>query len=162
MPLDNTVEIIKNILGLMGLRFDSVEKVEDSKSNYFKYLIKTEESGVLIGPNGANLDALNYLVRKIASKQNDDETSAQFSIDVNGYHDKALESLKTKAKIMSDRAKSFKIDVELDPMSSYERMIVHSHLEGIPEIKTESIGEGSSRRVVIKYIGAVSNPEKFI
>jgi predicted RNA-binding protein Jag len=63
---------------------------------------------------------------------------------------------------MSDRAKSFKIDVELDPMSSYERMIVHSYLEGVPEIKTESIGEGSSRRVVIKYIGAVSNPEKFI
>ncbi len=54
--------------------------------------------------------------------------------------------------MLAKRARSFKIDVEMDPMTSYERMLVHSHLEGRPNIKTESIGEGKERRLVIKFV----------
>ena len=96
--------------------------------------------------------AFNHLVKKIASAGKEEDDSVKFFIDVNNYQEKLEEELKNKAKIMSDRAKSFKVDIELDPMSSYERMIIHSCLQGVPDIKTESKGEGRERRVVIKYI----------
>jgi spoIIIJ-associated protein len=52
---------------------------------------------------------------------------------------------------MAERARSFQYDVELSPMSAYERLIVHTTLQNAPNVKTESLGEGRNRRVVIKY-----------
>ena len=54
---------------------------------------------------------------------------------------------------MASRAKTFKRDIELEPMSSYERMIVHSTLADDTAVRTESDGEGKFRKVIIKYIG---------
>lgn len=160
MHLDNTEEIIKNVLSLMNVKFDSVERIDDSLSKHFKFLVKTPDSSALIGPNGTHLEALNYLIRRIVNKKNDEENSVKFVIDVNGYHDKALESLRAKARVMADRARSFKVNVELEPMSSYERMVVHSCLQESPEIKTESIGDGPNRKVVIKYVGKTPDQDK--
>ena len=53
--------------------------------------------------------------------------------------------------MMAERARSFQYDVELSPMSAYERLIVHTTLQGAPQVKTESQGEGRNRRVVIRY-----------
>jgi spoIIIJ-associated protein len=60
--------------------------------------------------------------------------------------------LAAKAVMMAERARSFRYDVELSPMSAYERLIVHSALSSEPHVKTESQGEGRGRRVVIKYV----------
>ena len=54
--------------------------------------------------------------------------------------------------MMAERARYFKNDIEIDPMPSYERRIIHMFLEGANDIKTESEGYGPTRRVVIKYI----------
>ncbi|MEK7526803.1 MAG: R3H domain-containing nucleic acid-binding protein, partial [Patescibacteria group bacterium] len=59
-------------------------------------------------------------------------------------------------KIMAERARSFKTNMELEPMSPYERMIIHSALESLPDIKTESVGFGRGRKVVIKYVESVN------
>ena len=75
-----------------------------------------------------------------------------FFVDVNGYQEATLENIKNVAKIMGDRARSFKTNVELDPMSSYERMVIHSFFQDAKDVKTESVGEGERRRVVIKYV----------
>jgi spoIIIJ-associated protein len=53
--------------------------------------------------------------------------------------------------MMAERARSLQYDVELSPMSAYERLIVHTTLQDAPNVKTESQGEGRNRRVVIKY-----------
>lgn len=144
--------IIEELLKLMKVSFDSVEILENKQTLSPKFLIRTADSALLIGIKGANLLAFNHIVKKIASAGKEEEDSTRFFIDVNNYQERLEEDLKNKAKIMSDRARSFKVDIELDPMSSYERMIVHSFLQGIPDIKTESKGEGRERRVVIKYI----------
>lgn len=136
----------------MGVSFQTVEKVPSADSKHDRFMIQTSESALLIGSKGENLGALNYIIKRMVSKTLPPETEAKFFVDVNEYHEKALESVKAKAKIMSERARSFKSDVELEPMSSYERMLIHSFLDGAPNIKTESRGEGASRRVVIKYI----------
>jgi|SRR3989344_4827481 len=144
--------IIEEMLRLMKIDFDVVEILENQYTSSPRFAIKTNDSALLIGTRGANLMAFNHLVKKIASAGKEEDDSVKFFIDVNNYQEKLEEELKNKAKIMSDRAKSFKVDIELDPMSSYERMIIHSCLQGVPDIKTESKGEGRERRVVIKYI----------
>lgn len=152
-----TKKIIEDTLKFMGVSFQTVEKVEFSDLKLEYFMIKTEESALLIGSRGENLGAFNYIVKRIAAKMSPEGSEVKFFVDVNEYHEKALLSVKAKAKIMSERARSFKSDVELEPMSSYERMLIHSFLDGTPDIKTESRGEGASRRVVIKYLGGGSS-----
>ena len=145
-------EIVEELLKKMGIRFDSVEEVVSPETKNVRFLVRSAESPLLIGASGEHLGAFNYIAKRIISKIAGEEILEKFVIDVNGYYEKNLENLKAVAKIMSERARSFKTDVELPPMSSYERMFVHTLLEGLPDIKTESKGEGAQRRVVIKYI----------
>jgi spoIIIJ-associated protein len=143
---------IEDTLKLMKIAFDSVEVGTNDETGSPKFTIRTADSALLIGTKGAHLMALNHVIKKMASHGVEEDDAARFFIDVNNYQEKVEEEIKTKAKIMSERARSFKVDIELDPMSSYERMIVHAALQNIPDIKTESRGEGRNRRVVIKYV----------
>ena len=76
----------------------------------------------------------------------------RISVDINNRQQKQDETLKTKAKIIAERAREFKKDMEMEPMSSYERMVIHTALEGMPSIKTESAGIGKERRGIIKFV----------
>jgi len=146
----DTKKLIEDILNSMGVRYDIVEEIEDSISQKKLFVIKSPESGLLIGDNGETFQALSHLIRRIASKGM--EEMADFSIDVNDYRSSMIEKLKMKAGILANRARDMKTNVELEPMSSYERLIIHGTLSGQPNIKTESIGEGRNRRLVIKYV----------
>ena len=114
-----------------------------------RYSIKTPDSHLLIGVRGANLFALAHLVKKIIAQK---DREKQITVDVNDYQRGALENLKNLAKIMGERARSFKTNMELEPMSSYERMLIHTYFQDAKDLKTESTGVGDKRRVVIKYI----------
>jgi len=154
MDYARTKKIIEETLTLMGVSFQTVEKVDSPNSKHERFMIRTEDSALLIGSKGENLGAFNYIVKRMVTKTEPPGSEIKFFVDVNEYHEKALESVKAKAKIMSERARSFKADVEFEPMSSYERMLIHSFLDGTPDIRTESKGEGAARRVVIKYISS--------
>ncbi|MAZ67261.1 hypothetical protein CL652_00630 [bacterium] len=145
-----TQEEIKNFIETLitkaGITFDSID-VEDS-SEQLVFQIRTQESAKLIGSRGDTIRALNHIIRKAFEK---DEAS-RFMIDVNGYRTKKIDDLKQTAKLLAERARSLKYNVEMTPMSSYERMIVHAALTDEPNITTESYGEGRDRRVVIRYV----------
>lgn len=113
--------------------------------------VATTDSQLLIGNQGDRLRALNTLVRMIAEKKGITE---RFMIDVNNFQHDAVVKLQDTAKMLAERARSLKYDVELNPMRPFERMIVHAALASEPHIKTESIGEGRERRIVIKYVEA--------
>lgn len=125
-------------------------------------MIETPDSGFIIGRDGETLRSLNHLVQKIVEKSllpahtNTEEMIKErgpsIFIDVNGYQKKRFENLKNIAHMMAERARYFKSNIEVDPMPSYERRIIHMFLEGAKDIKTESEGYGPSRRVVIKYV----------
>ncbi len=149
MSKDNK-KLIEDILKGMGIRYDIVEETEDPLTQKKLYIIRSPDSGLLIGERGETFQALSHLIRRIASKGM--EELADFSIDVNNYRASMVERLKMTAGILANRARDMKTDVEMDPMSSYERLIIHSALSDQPNIKTESIGEGRERRLVIKYI----------
>ena len=111
--------------------------------------IKTPDGAMLIGENGQNMLALYYLIKRIMEKQAVGEPM-QFSLDVNDYQRKRIEEIKERARMGAQRVRYFKKEVILQPMSAYERRVIHLTLAEDPDIVTESRGEGEVRSVVIK------------
>lgn len=143
-------KLIEEFLLCMGVAQTSVEVVDQIDSDSPVYIIRTTESGILIGKQGEHFSALKHVLKRIIQKRMNAE-EVKFNLDVNDYQARLLLDLKNKIKIMGDRALSFKVDIELEPMSSYERMIAHSFFSDSPELSTESVGQGKDRRVVIRY-----------
>lgn len=158
------IQTIKELLGKMNMHWESVELAPDSKDAHPRFLVKSNDSNVLIGTRGEHLGALTMVARRLVgkkvgtpqSKAGQENSPVKFFIDINGYFENNIKELQMKAKIMAERARSFKINMALEPMTPYERMIVHSALEMFPDIKTESIGFGRDRKVIIKYVESVS------
>ncbi len=143
---------IKEMLDTLGASYSAVTKSEVAGQTIFT--IETEDARKLIGMHGDTIHAIDMLVKKILEKRMplpEGEEAPMFLVDVNDYRAKQIRDLQTKALMMAERARSFQYDVELSPMSAYERLIVHTALQDAPNVKTESQGEGRNRRVVIKY-----------
>jgi spoIIIJ-associated protein len=146
MENDELIAALKGILEKIGIAFDDIEVSE--AAGHTLYTIHTKDSGVLIGSSGDTLHALNHVMKKLVEGTKDER---HFMVDVNGYHLKHIRALETQAKILAERARTFKYDVEMSPMSAYDRLIVHASLTNEPDVATESSGEGKLRHVVIKY-----------
>lgn len=104
----------------------------------------------LVGPQGEHLRALNTIARRMVERAHGEDAAA-FLIDINGHHETQLERVRQEARTFAQRARLFKHDVEMPPLSSYERLVVHEMFADDPEITTESAGEGKFRHVVLKY-----------
>jgi spoIIIJ-associated protein len=145
--LETIKELIENTLKSMTV-MGEVEIVE--RDEYFYFAIKTREASILIGEGGQNLEALNHLVKKMSENIIPREERPMFLLDVNEYHQRKVEELKSMARMQAQRVRYFKKEITLDPMTSYERRIIHSALTEYPDIATESTGENPNRRVVIR------------
>ena len=139
--------VLKSLLEKIGLPYDQIEVSESLGSTVFT--IRTTESGKLIGNHGETLSALNHIVKKMLESKLSDEQ--RFVVDVNGYHQRQVKSLEDQARLVAERARTFRYDVELSPMTAYERMIIHSTLKEMPDIETVSHGEGKLRHIVVRY-----------
>ena len=145
---------IKNILDLICISY-SLEFQEGGEDSWF--IIKTMDAPLLIGDNGKHIAALTHVVKKIYENKFAAEEAVKrwFLIDINDYNKKRIEEIKDTARMHAQRVRYFKKDIEMRPMNSYERRIVHSILQEYPDISTESTGEGMERRVVIKPLNLV-------
>lgn len=141
---------ITGILDSLGVTYQGIEELSVAGQRVFS--IKAEDSRFLIGPHGDTIHSIDFLVKKIVDEKAGDAKPEPFLVDVNDYRSRQIKDLAAKAVMMAERARSFRYDVELSPMSAYERLIVHSALANEPHVKTESQGEGRGRRVVIKYV----------
>lgn len=139
---------IEELLNKLTIEFSDIEIVETPASPLFT--VHTNDSGILIGQDGETLRALNTIFNRIISKKIGEENHIKYTIDVNGYHKKIIEELQSKAKVAAERVRLFGGDVELDPMNSYERLLVHSLFSDDETITTDSEGEGPHRRIVIR------------
>lgn len=149
--------LIKDIVTSIGFEGVSVAKEEIAGQTVYS-IGGVSDPKMLIGQYGDTIHAIDYLVKKIVEKQSasegeksEEHGSPLFLVDIDGYRSRQIKDLQTKALMMAERARSFQYDVELSPMSAYERLIVHTTLQDAPNVKTESQGEGRNRRVVIKY-----------
>lgn len=143
-------ELVEELLRALGVSFDGVALREEAGQTILA-IATGEDSAILIGKEGETLRALTYLAKKLAERRLGSADETRFLLDVNDYQARRLEELRNKARMLAERARLFKYDVEMSPMNAYERMIVHATFADDPEIETESHGEGKFRRVVLKY-----------
>jgi spoIIIJ-associated protein len=153
--IEETKKIIEETLGKMSFNDFSIHVREetglDGESLIFN--IETKDSDLLIGQYGANLRAFQHILRAMVRKKNPEKL--HFSIDANDYHKQKTNSLEEMAHNLAQQAIIEKRPVVLRPMSAYERRVVHLALSENSQIKTESIGEGEERRIVLKPVGDI-------
>ncbi len=140
-------KIIADFFAAMGVEVTEL-KVSDNVRCVVE--VTSPESQRLIGPRGEHLRALNMIARRLVEAKHGEDT-ASFLIDINGFQESQLETVRQNARILAQRARLFKHDVELEPMNPYERLVVHELFAEDPDIKTESAGEGKFRHIVLKY-----------
>jgi len=134
---------------------------DGSKTTWFS--VEVGQPHFFLGRNGEALFALNHLIKKmieakvVIQNENSQTENSNLSIlvDINGFQKKRIENIHAIAHMMAERARYFKSNIEIDPMSAFDRRIVHEFLAEAGDLKTESTGEGLSRRVVIKYLGPI-------
>ena len=137
-------EVLENILYRFGVS-TAVEVTEDSECINLE--IKSDGSGILIGRKGQTLDALQYLVNKIARRS--PAATKQIIIDTEGYRRRRKDTLIELAQRLGERAKAKDIPVSTSPLNPFERRIIHLALQDDAEVTTQSTGEGIYRSVVI-------------
>lgn len=109
--------------------------------------INGEDLAMLIGPRGETLDALQFLGRLMVAHKL--HRRANFVVDVEGYRQRRVQALTRLAERMADKVRQRGEPIGLEPMSAYERRIIHMTLRDAGDVYTESAGEGKQRRVRI-------------
>lgn len=140
-------ETIEKILEIMG--FSASVEIKNERQSDIIANIMSSEAGYLIGHKGANLYALQHLARLAVSRKLG-ENYNDFILDVNGYRKDRAEIIKELALSKAEQATRERKDIIFQPMSPYERRIVHMALAETPNIICESEGEGEERHIVIR------------
>ncbi|MDD2822605.1 MAG: KH domain-containing protein [Candidatus Daviesbacteria bacterium] len=151
-------EILENILGMLGLEgsFEVNEGPEE-----VKVTIEASDPGRLIGFGGETLDALQLIVNQIVGKQaSDKEPYKRVSIDVAGWRQNKEADLERRARNWMNEVLESQEDMELEPMPSWQRRVVHMIASETEGVESESIGEGRDRHLIIKAVKAEKSATK--
>jgi len=151
MDTKKAQKIIEEIFYLLGLPIESVSYSLDDKRGHVFSVKSAEFEKISLGKEEMVKD-LVYLLKRLFNKGIIGEESFKCTVDINDLQSKTDDKIKVKALSAAEEARKLKTDILLDPMSSYERMVVHSTLSDSVDITTESVGEGRERRIKIKYL----------
>ncbi len=119
----------------------------ERKNGRILYKIEGGNSALLIGKRGQTLEAMQYLVEKIVNKQN--ETRLRILVDVEGYLNTRQANLKRMASKMAEKAQKINKPVTIGQMNAYDRRIVHLHLKDNQAVRTQSVGDGNYRKLIV-------------
>ena len=146
---DVAVEFIRKIVADMELQLTVASKPGNNDDTLIT--VDGEGAGILIGHHGETLDSLQYLANLAANKKVKGEKReyVKITLDVEGYRAKREEALRALARRMAAKVVKGKKSVMLEPMNPYERRIIHSEVQGIEGVSTNSIGSENNRRVVM-------------
>lgn len=142
-----TREIVSRMFEIM--KEDATFTVENDNGKVM-VKIQTDGSSHLIGYRGKTIEAIQSTINSILQK--DEEDYAKIFLDINGYKLNKETRYRELARRMAKNVVKFGRDVRLEPMTAYERLIIHTELAGRTDVRTESYGEEPRRRVVIKKV----------
>ena len=150
-------ELLTDIIHLMG--FDTIVEARDPETpmdglNHSIAVLDVkpkpgDDLGLLIGRHGSHIAALQYIVNVILSHALDGNNP--ITVDIDGYKRRREDALEEIAQRTSAEVRDYGQPVELSPMPAAERRIIHLALQDDPELTTESVGDGPSRRIRIVY-----------
>lgn len=138
---------VREILHLMGIKA-TVTQSAPANGDETILEIRTEDSGLLIGRKGQTLEALQYLVMRIAGERLAGE-GPHIVIDVEKYRERRRKTLEDMALRLGEKAKRQRKAVTIDALSAADRRVIHAALQDDPWLSTKSLGQGSYRRLLI-------------
>lgn len=146
---DMSFDFVKTLISDIGLSAEAaLFTCEDGTR---RIIISGDDASTLIGHHGDTLDALQYLANLASAKKNinGERDKSRVTIDIEGYRAKREETLRALARRMAQKALRNRRSVMLEPMSAYERRIIHSEIQNIEGVSTNSIGSDNNRKIVI-------------
>lgn len=138
---------LEDILRLMGMEA-TVQQKASAQGDETVIEVHTDNSGLLIGRKGQTLEALQYLVTRIAGERQGSE-GPHIIIDVENYRERRRRSLEDMALRLGEKAKRQRKAVTVDALSAADRRIIHAALQDDPWVSTKSLGQGAYRRLLI-------------
>lgn len=147
---DAAVKFIRTVAENMGLA-DLTYETKAGTNDDVILSVDGDNAGLLIGHHGETLDALQYLANLAANRRVNGEKReyVKITLDVENYREKRESALRALARRKAEKVLREKRSVMLEPMNPYERRIIHSEVQGIEGVSTNSIGVENNRRVVI-------------
>ncbi len=147
---------LEKILAILDIDASVIEEELDERTVCFRIDCRADDARMLIGRNGKTLEALQFVVRQMCKSNAIDH--GPFVIDVLDYRSRRRRTLEESAKEGAVAVLNGDVErVDLDPMSPYERRLVHNYLqEHFPELSSKSEGEGPDRHIVISFEGEPS------
>ncbi len=149
------ITYLRNILDNLGCKDITIKAIEQDNGAYI--LLDGEGLGVVIGRRGETLDALQYLTSLAA---NDKSGYFKVFLNIGNYREKREIALTDLAKKVAEQVLSTGRSRALEPMNPYERRVIHTAIQEIDGVVSNSIGEGSNRRVVVYSENGDSKPPR--
>ena len=146
---DMSFDFVRTVIADIGLNAEAtLYSCEDGTR---RIVIDGEDASTLIGHHGDTLDALQYLANLACARKNinGERDKSRVTIDIEGYRAKREETLRALARRMAAKALRNRRSVMLEPMSAYERRIIHSEIQNIEGVSTNSVGSDNNRKIVI-------------
>ena len=146
---DMSYDFVKTVIADIGLSADA--ELYSCEDGTRRITIVGDDASALIGHHGDTLDALQYLANLASARKNihGERDKSRVTIDIEGYRKKREETLRALARRMAAKAIRNRRSVMLEPMSAYERRIIHSEIQNIEGVSTNSIGSDNNRKIVI-------------
>lgn len=146
------LRLVEEVLEKIGFKSVKVAVSEREMKNKKKVLSARidirEGQNYLIGQHGANLAALQHIIRSLGRKLLPKDTEVM--VDINNYYEEKKQFLIREAKEAAHQALRTGMSVPMRPMLSYERKIVHALFSEDDHVTTESIGQGEDRKILVK------------
>lgn len=148
---EKLITFINEVIGKMG--YQSKAEIMFREERKIGIKLESESSSILIGRKGKNLDALQLLLNVYAGRLGREDV--RIILDTENYRIRREESLVRLAYTTADKVRSTRNSILLEPMNPFERRLIHTTLNDIPDIETKSEGEGLYKQVRVIYKGLV-------
>jgi spoIIIJ-associated protein len=143
-PAERVRVVLERVVEELGL--DASVSVEEGDEEIHAD-VDGEDVGLLIGRHGQTIDAVQLLCYQAAFRGRQERK--RVTVDAAGYRERQGESLRRRADMAAEDAIRHKEAIEMDPMGSNERRVVHEYLRDRPEVETYSEGDEPNRYVVV-------------
>ena len=147
--IDLSYDFVNKLIANLGINATAL--LYSCSDGTRRITIEGEDASILIGHHGDTLDALQYLSNLASAKKNaeGEKNHSRVTIDIEGYRAKREETLRALARKKAAQALKNNRSVMLEPMTPYERRIIHSEIQAIEGVSTNSIGADNNRKIVI-------------
>jgi spoIIIJ-associated protein len=151
-PKANAKELLDTMLGYLGFVVQIEESGGDGSSPTLQ--IYTEEADRLIGRDGETLDAIQFLLNRVL--QSEDADAPKWVVDCEMYRSEREDKIVHHVRQLAERVRASGRPLQLEPMNSYERRIVHEAFKDDPDVGTWSPSDSAR----IKQITLIRRPGK--